>query len=65
MARNFWRGMFTGGFIGGLLGKFFAPPQRKALDLDGAKKQMNSIGAEVKKNLGEVKDGLKGLYPKK
>lgn len=65
MARSFWRGIIAGGFIGGLVSKLLAPPQRKSLVSKDFKKQMGKMGFQAKKAMEDAKGGIKEFYRKK
>lgn len=64
MAMGFWRGIITGGIIGGIIAKMMDSPEKKPV-MDGMSEQVGKMRVKAEKMMTEAREGVKGIYRKK
>lgn len=64
MAMGFWRGIITGGIIGGLIARMMGSPVKK-MGTEEMSQQMSKMRVQAEKMMNEAREGVKGIARKK
>ncbi|NLC39076.1 MAG: hypothetical protein GX779_07375 [Clostridia bacterium] len=66
MAREFWRGVITGGLLGGFLSNLLAAPGKKIQDeaMTDIQNRPRRISVKAQRAMEGVKDGVKEIWKK-
>ncbi|HHX50123.1 MAG TPA: hypothetical protein GX711_01635 [Clostridia bacterium] len=66
MARGFWKGVMTGGLLGGFISSLLASPAKKSRDRGqpDVQDRTRRIKVKAQRAMEEVKDGVKEMWKK-
>ncbi|NLC76983.1 MAG: hypothetical protein GX750_05110 [Clostridia bacterium] len=64
MAMGFWRGIITGGIIGGIITRLLGSPAKKP-SMEEMSQQVDKMRVKAEKMMNDAREGVRGMYRKK